>query len=381
MADQYFFKVPFAEAGDVDVIPQASQPSGDVSFTDGFTVDYQLDPDIEPTAKDVPRDQFNYMMNVITNAMQILQIHGFPDFITTAANGGSPYSYAINATVRFTGGWAGAGAMNYYSLADSNTADPTDNTKWGLVTYQQFERAGVVKEYFGASLPTGYVWANGTTLGSAASGATGRANADTLSLYTILWDSYSNTVLPIQTSAGAPSTRGASALADFNLNKRMPVPDRRERVSVGKGDMGGTADPGYLTLAGSGFNPTTLGAAGGVETVALTANQNGTHSHALTVDDNGLHFHPGTTDTSGTHIHNIGEGINQGGGPNVAGRSDTRSTNVLTNSAGAHTHTLNTDNAGTHNHTATAANSGLGTAHINVQPTIVSNFIIALGTA
>lgn len=73
--------------------------------------------------------------------------------------------------------------------------------------------------------PAGTVNPNGGTIGSAASGATNRANADTADLFALLWAVTSNTDYPIQDSAGAASTRGASATADFAANKRMPLPN------------------------------------------------------------------------------------------------------------------------------------------------------------
>lgn len=73
--------------------------------------------------------------------------------------------------------------------------------------------------------PTGTLVPNGGTIGSESSGATNRANADTSDLFTVLWNSTSNTDLPIQDSTGAASTRGASAAADFAANKRMPLPN------------------------------------------------------------------------------------------------------------------------------------------------------------
>src|SRR6478609_1928125 len=63
--------------------------------------------------------------------------------------------------------------------------------------------------------PAGWLIEDGKTIGNAASGATGRANADTVDLFTHLWTQFTNTELPIQTSAGAASTRGGSAAADF----------------------------------------------------------------------------------------------------------------------------------------------------------------------
>jgi hypothetical protein len=48
------------------------------------------------------------------------------------------------------------------------------------------------------------VFADGKTIGNAASSATGRANADTASLFTLLW-SLDATLYPVQTSAGGAS--------------------------------------------------------------------------------------------------------------------------------------------------------------------------------
>lgn len=81
--------------------------------------------------------------------------------------------------------------------------------------------------------PAGWLVANGGTIGSAASGGTSRANADTQALYTALWTDTINTVLVIQDAAGAPTARGASAAADFAANKRMPLPDLRGVVPRG----------------------------------------------------------------------------------------------------------------------------------------------------
>jgi len=56
------------------------------------------------------------------------------------------------------------------------------------------------------------------TIGSATSGATARANADTLALYTQLWNAMSDADCPV---AGG---RGASAAADFAANKKIQLP-------------------------------------------------------------------------------------------------------------------------------------------------------------
>lgn len=95
---------------------------------------------------------------------------------------------------------------------------------------------GAIQGFARSTAPSGWLKANGQTIGNAASGATNRANADTEALFTLLWTEHDNTVLPIQTSAGAASTRGASAAADYAANKRLPLPDYRGEFMRGLDD-------------------------------------------------------------------------------------------------------------------------------------------------
>lgn len=140
---------------------------------------------------------------------------------------------------------------------------------------------GMILDYLGTTAPTGYVLASGLTIGSATSGATGRANADTVNLYTLIWGSLANAQAPIEDSAGTPTIRGANAAADFTANKRLPVPDLRGRVSIGKDNMGGTA-ANRVTTAGSSVDGVTLGASGGAQNVTLDATQIPAHTHDVT---------------------------------------------------------------------------------------------------
>lgn len=82
---------------------------------------------------------------------------------------------------------------------------------------------GDFKQRAAASFPAGWVRANAGTIGNTGSGAT-RANSDTQALFTLWWTDFTDAQVPIQTSSGAASTRGASASADFTANKRMTVP-------------------------------------------------------------------------------------------------------------------------------------------------------------
>ncbi|MCZ4089321.1 hypothetical protein [Sinorhizobium psoraleae] len=155
--------------------------------------------------------------------------------------------------------------------------------------------------------PSGWIKANGGTIGNASSGATTRANADTEELFTLFWGQFNNTLLPIQDSAGAASTRGASAAADFAANKRLPIFDLRTRYIRGADD-------------GLGFDAT----------ITVGATQ---------ADGIKKHKHPGTTEPD-THSHTVPKGGDGGGnfaqnGPSTGG---TISTNPDT-----HEHEFTTD--------------------------------------
>lgn len=116
--------------------------------------------------------------------------------------------------------------------ADANY-DAIDAAIWAVsqastTGLAQASPPGTFVLYMGQLPPSGWLKANGTTIGSAASGATNRANADTEALFSLLWVNFDNATLPIQTSGGVATTRGASAAADFAANKRLPVPDFRD---------------------------------------------------------------------------------------------------------------------------------------------------------
>jgi len=127
--DQKFFFFPFGTSGDKTTVPDDLQPDGAVSFEEGYTSDYSLD-EYDPDSRDVERMKMNYMLFVITEALKQYQVFGTPEWITSADNGGSPYSYSKGAHVRYTGD-GGSTWEVYESLVDGNTATPgTDATKW-----------------------------------------------------------------------------------------------------------------------------------------------------------------------------------------------------------------------------------------------------------
>jgi microcystin-dependent protein len=137
---------------------------------------------------------------------------------------------------------------------------------------------GMMMPYVGTTAPTGYVLCSGKTIGNASSNGTARANADTEDLFTLLWNSFANTELPIYTSGGVASTRGASAAADYAANKALAVPDLRDRVIAGYGSMGGTA-ASRLTGTSGGVEGDTMGATGGAQQHTLTTAEMPAHNH------------------------------------------------------------------------------------------------------
>src|SRR3984885_8365158 len=134
-----------------------------------------------------------------------------------------------------TGGGGGGG-----------TVDPTTIASTGDVKFRPT-----------SEVLTGWVILNGQTIGSATSGATQRANADTQNLFVYLWTNCTNAHCPVV------GGRGGTALADFNANKQITVPDWRDSAPLGRDCMGSTCAGGLLSsnvTSGGGDGVDTPGA-------------------------------------------------------------------------------------------------------------------------
>ena len=357
-----FFKYLFASSGDTTDVPNTTQSDGSVSYQQGFGPDYQADPS-DPDVLYPERTKFNDIMFNVTAALQNYQVHGFPDFITTSDNGGTPYPYDKNAWVRYSDGNV------YFSLQDANVALPTDPTMWTMFTVQPAFVTGDTIVWESNVLRTGgWVWCNGLTIGNAGSGATGRANADTLALFTLYWSSFSNAVRPIQNSDGSAGTRGASASADFAANKRLPVADIRGNVVAGADNMGGAAAAGRLTLAQpQGVNGAVLGGSGGEQGHQLSSGENGTHTHGAS----GLGITTTGTPTAQIPLFTPSDGsVPPSSRHSVAVGND--------NAPIGNTYNASITGSFTFAVTGSVGTSGSGTAHNTVQPTYISNWITKL---
>lgn len=240
------------------------------------------------------------------------------------------------ATITASGIALASGATLTDSNGDSPTVMPT----------------GAMIDYLVTTAPTGWVRANGRTIGDASSGSSERANADTEDLFTLLWTNFSNSILAILDSAGSASTRGVSAAADFAAHKRMPLPDLRGRVAAGLDDMGNSA-ASRLTSTTMTPDGTSNGASGGTQTHTLTEAELAVHDHANSLTDPG-------------HVHTE-EGVSTNSIDGGSG-SGLRVTSVDTNNTGSATTGI----------TITNADAGSGTAHNNTQPTWLVTKIIKL---
>jgi len=210
----------------------------------------------------------------------------------------------------------GASAINISGNGASGQAVVSDGD--GSFSYQSnIVPSGALMPYAGASAPTGFLLCDGSAV-SRSTYATLFAALDNGNIY----------------GAGDGSST-------FNL------PDLRGRVVAGQDDMGGSSADN-LTNQSGGLNGDTLGATGGSETQALTEANLAAHTH--TFSDTDAH----TVSIPRAFIFGAANNSVNVDGSGV--RSDSGSITVSIS--------------------GTTSSTGSGSAHNNVQPTIVLNYII-----
>lgn len=171
---------------------------------------------------------------------------------------------------------------------------------------------GVVLPYAGSSAPTNWLFCYGQEI----------SRTTYATLFAIIGTTY---------GAGDASTT-------FNL------PDLRGRVVAGQDDMGGTS-ANRLTDQSGGLDGDVLGDTGGAETHTLVTAELPAHTH-----DSGT-----LTQAGGTVWTGGGDGANVSAGSGATPRNATETSINITGSTGS---------------------TGSDTAHNNVQPTIILNYII-----
>lgn len=267
---------------------------------------------------------------------------------------------------------------------------------------------GMIHAEFVNTTKTGYVRLNGRTLGSAASTASERANADASALYTYLWNNLTDVIAPVSTG------RGGSAAADFAANKTITLPNLRGSTLAGLDDMGSTAAGAYAAQTFSAGSAIIAGSPTGANSKSLALANVPAHTHTGSTSTDGshthtgststefpAHAHTGTTDSAATvHTHTGITNVHDHAAPNLAtasgnisaggttyvtgyttgtGSNRTSSetvginttpgegaphTHTFTSNAESalHTHTFTTDAGGSHSHTFTTSTVGSGTA-------------------
>jgi hypothetical protein len=203
---------------------------------------------------------------------------------------------------------------------------------------------GAIMPFAKTSAPTGWLAANGQTIGSASSGAT-FADAIYEVLYAILWLDWGQALLPLQTSAGVETPRGISAAADWAANRRLPLPDLRDNFIRGSG---GTLAPTFGAFQDYQVHNHTHSGTTGVQSAdhthlvsGTTGNDSPDHAHG---------FNDYYQNATGARGSGTGAGWQEGGftAPNGTFGADARHQHAFSANTGgmsaSHTHSITTGN-------------------------------------
>jgi len=362
--DTTYFDIPFATAGNQTTIPDAVDPSGYVSFEQGYPIGYAT-PAGTPGYLPIEREKFNYLMYVVTSAIQQIQQTSYaPYFPYISANGG----YAQFAEVIY-------GGVVYQSLINDNTDTPpsanwtTINivslggtglaattvsellaggtsttgplqqvaavqpgyvlTDGGPGVLPSFQEPGIARLQTGtiifglsATAPSNFLTINSSsTIGNGGSGAT-YANSTYQNIFEYLWNNTLNSVCPVS------SGRGGSAAADFAASKTITMPIVADRSPYGIGSL--ITSPGVLAGA------STVSSSG---SVSITVD-----NHTLTASETPVL----TAQLYNSFVSNSSTGVVS---------SDTSGPGYTPS-----TLTVNSGGGSPHNHTGSASYTGNGTS-------------------
>ena len=89
----------FAQAGDVNPVPDSTVGSGFVSYEEGYGGDYDLPIGTDPQAKAIERDSNNQILRDATGNIKVWQQNTYPEFAPASVNGGVAVEYPRGARV------------------------------------------------------------------------------------------------------------------------------------------------------------------------------------------------------------------------------------------------------------------------------------------
>lgn len=195
--------------------------------------------------------------------------------LTLDANGRVPPFYLANGSihVRLTD----ASGVVQFDYPNVLVIGPSGGSGGAAVDPTTISSTGDIKYRATGETVSGWVKANGQTIGSPTSGATGRANNDTQNLFIYLWTNCPDAHCPVV------GGRGATAAADFSANKQITLFDFRGRIPFGLDDMGNSAAGRLLNqnMSGVGDLPTTPNGIAGEANHTITQAQIPSYSLSL----------------------------------------------------------------------------------------------------
>ena len=233
--------------------------------------------------------------------------------------------------------------MNGYRVTGMGAGTSPDDAATVAQATSNAVPVGTILDYAGRTLPDGYLWPDGR--------AVLRASYPELDDAIFCGNENNDTA-----AFGYHATSDVDPGDNRSISGTyLVLPDLRAVVSAGRSNMGGT-ERDLL----DNFDADELGAQFGSQEHALTVPELAEHTHTVsgTAASNGAHTHSAISggSTPGA-FRPLGDGNRAEGGAFAPGTIA---------EAGAHTHTVS----------GTAAATGSGTAHNNVQPTIAMNKIL-----
>lgn len=122
----------------------------------------------------------------------------------------------------------------------------------------------------------GWVLMNDGTIGNATSGGTTRANADTVDLFTLLWNNTANA------DCAVSSGRGANAAADYAASKTIALPKALGRALAGAGAGSGLTSRALAKIVGEEAHVQVIGELAAHNHGGVTGTDSVDHSHGYT---------------------------------------------------------------------------------------------------